>query len=265
MNKKTVYLTFDIEPFWVNIPVRHERINWRTQGDDSYYRFLDIIELCDHLDLKATFFFVAEWGTLYPDALKLCVQKGHAIGSHSAYHDDMTKMSDEEVYNDMLQSKKTLEDIINQEIIYFRAPSFALDPRQLEFLEKAGYRVDSSGTSAIRVFGGENSDQYIVNTSIIRYNLKGFEILGKELTVLGGGYLRIVPPIILKFLAKLDLGNMIYLHPVDFQRNVPYYPQLRYLENIRKQLKFGSMKRKLMILNDAYDLKPLPNPLHDNL
>ena len=265
MSKKTVYLTFDIEPFWVNIPVRHERSNWQTERDDSLRCFLEIIDLCDILAVKATFFFVAEWGKLHPEALRLCLQKGHAVGSHSMYHDDLSRMTDAEAYNDMLMSKEVLEEIVNQKIIYFRAPSFALRPSQLELVERAGYQIDSSGTSAARIFGGDNTTGYIRNKRVIRCNLEGCKIFGKELTLLGGGYLRVVPPLILKYLTQFDLGNMIYLHPVDFQRKVPKYPHLKFFENLRKRAKFGSMKRKLMILNKAYDLKPLPVSPYDNL
>mgnify|MGYP001264474468 CR=1 FL=1 len=255
--KKVVYLTFDIEPFWVNIPVRHSKDDWETIHDASLERFHEILSICDEVQVKATFFFVAEWARLNPGAVTMALSKGHTIGSHSMFHDDMTTLDDQAVLEDMVRSKETLEGISNIKVKHYRAPSFSLLPKQFRLLSLAGYEVDSSSTSAGRIRGGDNFDGTLAGNALKYVTLTGFRIFSKEFTILGGGYLRLVPPILLRFATRWDLGNMIYLHPIDFETAVARYPFLSFSENLRKRIRIGSMRKKIHILSKAYELNPM--------
>jgi peptidoglycan-N-acetylglucosamine deacetylase len=258
MIKKNVYLTFDIEPFWVNIPVRHHKDDWKKLRDQSAKGFYEILEICAELNLKATFFFVGEWARQYPKAVSAAKSMGHTIGSHSHFHEDLTKLSAEQLRSDLATSKKILEDIVGQKIVHFRAPSFSLLPEQMSVVREAGFLIDSSTSNASRVFGGSNKLNFRLE-NFASITQSGLKIFGKEITILGGGYLRIIPPKILRLLVHHDLGNMIYLHPVDFCQSVPYYSFLSWSENLRKKIRVGDMRKKIQILNEAYNLCPLPD------
>ena len=170
---------------------------------------------------------MGEWARQYPKAVIAAKSMGHTIRSHSNFHEDLTTLSASQLRSDLAASKKILEDIVGQKIVHFRAPSFSLSPEQMSIVREAGFLVDSSTSNASRIFGGNNK----LNVSLddfVSIAQSGFKFLGKEITILGDGYLRIIPPWLLRLLANHDLGNMIYLHPVDFYKGVPNGPNTAY-------------------------------------
>ena len=262
MVKKNVYLTFDIEPFWVSIPVRHQKDDWKNLRDHSSEGFYEILDVCAELKLKSTFFFLGEWSRQHSYAVIAAERMGHTIGSHSNFHEDLTTSSATQLRSDLAASKKILEDIVGQKIVHFRAPSFSLLPEQMSVVREAGFLIDSSTSNASRIFGGNNKLNFSLD-DFASITQSGLNFFGKEITILGGGYLRIIPPRLLRLLANHDLGNMIYLHPVDFYKGVPNYSFLSWSENLRKKIRVGNMRKKIEILNKAYNLCPLPDLPHD--
>lgn len=257
--KSSLYLTFDIEPYWVTIPVQHSRSHWEEAVDASVQRFYEILKVCKDLNITATFFFVGLWAKNYPDAVRMAVEQGHTIGSHSLKHDNLLEKDDETLLSDLLSSKKILEDIIHKPVVHFRAPSFSISTNQMRIIEAAGYKYDSSTTDAFRLYGGLNklSNDNVNSLQLIPF--KGMNFLGKSLTILGGGYLRLIPDWLLRALCKCNLGNMVYLHPIDFENSLYWYEFLSLSSNIRKNIRFGKMENKLKILSKYYELHGLPN------
>lgn len=254
--KRVIYLTFDIEPYWVAVPAQHGTNAWTDASDNSHGIFYEILQACKELNLRATFFFVGKWAEKYPKAVRDAHELGHNIGSHSMSHDDMRTLTDAELLEDLIRSRMILEEITGSRVIHFRAPSFSLKPEQLPLIKEAGYEYDSSCTSALRIHGGKN---HYTNSdkSPVRFVLQGMSLFGIELTILGGGYLRLIPTWLLKKLFRYDIGNMIYLHPIDFERNYYWYNFLSVGANVRKNIRMGNTQRKLFELAKHYDLQPL--------
>ena len=79
--------------------------------------------------------------------LQLIHNNGHLIGSHGLKHIARQRLTDNEFFNDCIESKKIIEDIIQDSVIGYRfslsiARSSYFD--SLEILKQAGYKFDSS-------------------------------------------------------------------------------------------------------------------------
>ena len=117
-----------------------------------------------------------------------------------------------------------------------------------------GYRIDSSVTSAGRIYGG-NINAGEVTEKLDYYPLNGANIFGKELTILGGGYLRLLPIMLLRSISHSEIGNMVYLHPHDLSENIIWYNELTFLQNVRKRIHIGNTFQKLGVLRENFEFE----------
>lgn len=85
----------------------------------------DIVSICDTLDkynAKATFFAVGDWAEKYSDSVKLLHDRGHEIGNHSYNHAHYSKLSSQQMIDDMDKCDNILENIIGEKPYLFRSP-----------------------------------------------------------------------------------------------------------------------------------------------
>ena len=253
--KNKLYLTFDVEPFWTNIPERYERYSWGKVFDESEKYTNLFIDYCQMNNLPATFFIVGKWAEMHSDVVKRISRCDlFQIGSHSYWHEDVAKLSDRDFLDDAIASKSILEDLTGQKVIRYRAPSFSIQPHQFELLHQVGYRIDSSVTSAGRIYGG-NINEGEVTEKLDYYPLNGANVFGKELTILGGGYLRLLPKMLLRSISHSEIGNMVYLHPHDLSENIIWYNELTFLQNVRKRIHIGNTFQKLGVLRENFEFE----------
>lgn len=250
-----LFLTFDVEPFWTNIPVRYSRDSWKTENDSSVFWTNAFIEYCEKNNLSATFFIVGKWAQLNEKVVKRIAKNlNFKLGSHSFWHEDLAIKSDKDFLEDVSSSKKIIEDLTSLEITRFRAPSFSISFNQFYLLEEAGYKIDSSMSLAKRIYGTEYKP---INTSIKLVPFEGAELFGRNLTLLGGGYLRLMPTSILRLFSNRYLGNMVYLHPHDLPNKIDRFDKFTSSENLRKTIRFGDMFKKLDVLSNNRGFKAL--------
>ncbi|MDB0018414.1 polysaccharide deacetylase family protein [Planktomarina temperata] len=246
---KKLYLTFDVEPCWLDIPVQHTRAEWSSFDRVSYEQTMYFADLCKANDWQCTFFIVGAWAQQFPNAVRRLKDLGFDIGSHSYWHEDLSLLNRRDFLAEVILSKNVLEDIIGDNVDVFRAPSFSIHPWQIDILAEAGFKRDSSITYGAR-YKGKQKSQYKISSEIVEYSMRGWSVLGNELTILGGGYLRIIPTTCLKFMKTLDLGNMLYLHPHDLpsQIDLSNYGHISRFNKTKKKIRNGSMIEKLHIL-----------------
>jgi hypothetical protein len=107
-------------------------------------RFLDF---CDRLGVKATVFVISEdfkWREA-KDVLRMCIESGHEIGSHSRSHKyDLSRQSKEVMQREVLGSKVEIEDTLGTEVLGFRGPGYNLSEQLLKEIADAGYEYDST-------------------------------------------------------------------------------------------------------------------------
>jgi hypothetical protein len=107
-------------------------------------RFLDF---CDRLGVKATVFVISEdlkWREA-KDVLRICIESGHEIGSHSRSHKyDLSRQSKEVMQREVLGSKVEIEDTLGIEVLGFRGPGYNLSEQLLKEIYDAGYEYDTT-------------------------------------------------------------------------------------------------------------------------
>jgi polysaccharide deacetylase family protein (PEP-CTERM system associated) len=96
---------------------------------------------------KATFFVVGWIAERFPNLIREISGQGHEVACHSYDHQVIFNRTPNQFREDIRRSKKTLEDIIGEAVIGYRAPSYSITRKSLwafEILIEEGFRYDSS-------------------------------------------------------------------------------------------------------------------------
>ncbi|MFB9248685.1 polysaccharide deacetylase family protein [Sphaerisporangium melleum] len=89
-------------------------------------------ELLDTLNkhkAKATFFLLGRKVASRPELTQRIVQEGHEVGNHTWDHPDLTKLSDDEVMQEMSSTSDVIEQTIGERPAMMRPPNGATDAR----------------------------------------------------------------------------------------------------------------------------------------
>ena len=88
-------------------------------GTDYTDKLLDIMA---EEDVKCTFFMVEFWTKKHPDYVKKIFDLGHEIGTHSATHPYMSRLSKSAIEKELNTSCAAIENITGKKVEVFRAP-----------------------------------------------------------------------------------------------------------------------------------------------
>ena len=106
-----------------------------------------LLDLYEKYNVKATFYFVADFARQYPEIVKMVQPAGHEVACHGLIHDyshAFDVMNLDEQIRDLLEAKKILEDIAGEEVISFRAPALRVNSDTPKALQTVGFKIDSS-------------------------------------------------------------------------------------------------------------------------
>lgn len=271
-------LTVDVED-GVNIAMK-DFFNVRMDPTDRVLSNMDtILTLFDRNHVKATFFILGEVVDKYPELLRRIDEEGHEVGVHGYNHDQIFRLTPGKFEKELYRAKSLIEDITGKQVNGFRAPAFSINQKTawaLPVIAKAGFTYDSSifPSRSLR-YGWKGFSK-----NICRLNLDGTmklmevplsvsRILGRDIPVGGGGYLRYFPLWWTRKALKeimLERPVIIYLHPYELDREE--YPNFFYkaLESAsfkkQAQLRFyrfkkGTMESKLDQLTKELECAPM--------
>ena len=215
-------LTFDIEEWYI------EKVynGGRTKQYLQYYNYFDrILDLLDQYGIKATFFCVGGMATDFPNVVRQIAERGHEVGCHSNTHQWLNKMTRKEALEDTRKAVDSLEQVIGQKVVSYRAPAFSIGESNkwaFEVLAECGIECDASVFPASRDFGGFPQFKEHVPTlvsyqgiTIKEFPIPTTKLLGKEFAYSGGGYFRFFPLWFIQNRMDKSDYNMIYLHIGD--------------------------------------------------
>ena len=236
-----------------------------------------MLGLLNDTNKKATFFILGMLAQHRPDLVKKIAAEGHEIGLHGQNHINMRKLTREQAYNDIDDSKKLVTDIIGAPVFGYRAPYFSIDETNLyvlEVLTELGLIYDSSifpiklKRYGIANFNKEDALYILPNgKEIVELPLTVAAFNGKDIPIAGGGYIRAFPKFFLnKMFRKLDSNHqnvMLYMHPYEFDNNrincSTNYPEKNnysgvktFLINLRWNLFRGTIRNKIQSLLQQY-------------
>lgn len=238
-------LTFDIEE-WFHILDNDSTLNekqWNKYEDRIYQNMDKIFDLTQSHNLNATFFIVGWVAKKYPKIIKRIDDFGFEIGSHTHMHQLLYRQSRNEVEKDLNDSIETIEDIISKKVKCFRAPGFSITEKNkwaFEILANNGITHDCSIFPAGRAHGGYPSFNKSIPTKldvmgyiIKEFPINTFSVLGKKFIFSGGGYFRVSPYLLTKYMTKKSKYVMTYFHPRDFDPNQPIINELNFLRKFK--------------------------------
>lgn len=222
------------------------------------------LELLNKYNIKTTFFVVGELVSQYKNELEMVLTHGHEIALHSFAHQRPLNLSIEEFREDTVKGLKVLKEILNVVPKGYRAPCFSLDRERLDILKNEyNLKYDSSkikfdshdlyGRIDVEDFLKVKNDIYLKD-EFLEFEASSVEFLGKNVPVSGGGYLRIFPWFLTKFLLKKYLktqGNyFFYIHPFEFSKNY----NIKVPENTNLKTKFRFKLGRKSVENKMHKL-----------
>jgi polysaccharide deacetylase family protein (PEP-CTERM system associated) len=188
----------------------------------------DILDLCDSLGRKATFFTIGRIAESAPQLLRNIAARGHEIAYHSHNHVSLTREQPERFKRESARDKDRLEQLTGQKVIGFRAPRFSLTPQSLwalDILGELGFRYSSSimPTDA-SLFGFPDMPRvpFAWPNGMTEFPVPVATIGKYPVPYLGGIYLYSMPFFVSRlFLSRAGAGEVLwtYTHPYDFDRD----------------------------------------------
>jgi polysaccharide deacetylase family protein (PEP-CTERM system associated) len=233
-------LTFDVEDWFQVENFRHilPKETWDSQLQgrviDSTHKILDLLDTIEVSRLRATFFILSWIAKRFPGLVREIAGRGHEIASHGNSHAVTGSLSDNELKNDLDESKNRLEDIIGLPILGYRAPSFSVSSRLIEMLKGVGYVYDSSYNSfskhgrygSISLASTKRSGNcYLFANGMIEIPISNINLSKFIIPWGGGGYFRLIPIMFyiagVKAVLKKEGNFVFYSHPWEFDANQP--------------------------------------------
>jgi len=154
----------------------------------------------------ATFFVVGEILEEIPELIDQIKENGHEIGFHTMTHKKLHEIKTKEKFEMELEK---FRNIAGKDVKGFRAPTFSLDASTswaIDCLKEFGYSYDSSIVPVkTKMYGLSKAEKYpykISSSSLEKHDSKSeiwefplmkTKILGKNIPVGGGFYLRTLP------------------------------------------------------------------------
>lgn len=118
---KNIYLTFD-------------------EGYEAGYteKILDVLK---NKNVKATFFITAHYLNTQPELVKRMIDEGHIVGNHTVNHKSMPSLSDEEIYSEVMDLHRVINEKFQYEMKYFRPPMGEFSEKTLSLTNSLGYKT----------------------------------------------------------------------------------------------------------------------------
>ncbi|MBR6779089.1 MAG: polysaccharide deacetylase family protein [Clostridia bacterium] len=176
----------------------------------------EIMSVCDSYGVKATFFLVGFWIEKYPDMVKEIYNNGFEIGIHSNTHPDMTKLSKNEIREELTTNIELIKNLTGFTPKLFRPPYGYYNNNLIEVCDELSlscieWDVDSldwKGLSASQIAGRVTSKSK--NGSIVLFHNNSDNIID--------GLKLVLEHFKLKQTSVVPIGQLIYYN--DFTINI---------------------------------------------
>jgi peptidoglycan/xylan/chitin deacetylase (PgdA/CDA1 family) len=97
---------------------------------------LQLLELLDRYQAKATFFLIGKYVRHRPETLRAIQAAGHAIGNHTDNHPNLIFVPAEKLRQELDSCSKAIEDALGQTVPWFRPPFGGRRPAVLRMVRE---------------------------------------------------------------------------------------------------------------------------------
>lgn len=254
--QKYAVLSMDIED-WYHLDY------FSGKETDQSYSMLDgvinYIELLGKYNIKTTFFTLSELADSAREIILYAASQGHEIACHGKDHVRPVLKDVDVFYQEIVEAKDTLSNLIGQEVIGYRAPCYSIDRECYDAVMAAGFKYSSSKIAfnqhpLYRELDLDDFEQpglgiYCKN-GFYEFELSTQPFLGKSIPVSGGGYIRILPWIFMKAMIGSYLNSselyVLYIHPFELShRKMPEVRGISALTRARANAGLGGVKNRI--------------------
>lgn len=240
-NPTKCVFSVDVEDWFhiLDVPKAPDPSQWGTLPSRVEANFLRLLDLFSEEQKQVTCFFLGWVAERFPHLVREAAIRGHEVASHGYSHRLVYKMTQKEFRDDIRRSRLLLEDIIGSPVIGYRAPGFSATQATPWFFEEVsdcGYLYDSSVFPARRSHGGDCNGRLepysLLSGRLIEFPISQSHIGPLRLCFFGGGYLRLFPYRVIRFMGKrrIDKGKSLifYVHPREIDPGHPRIPMPLY-------------------------------------
>ena len=192
-----------------------------------------LIELFEQYGVKATFFTLGWVAERSPELIRAIVEAGHELASHGYDHTRVTQLDPATFREDVIRTKKILEDISGTGVTGYRAPTFSIDrstPWALQTLLETGHRYSSSVYPVKHdLYGSVGAPRFPYHekqSGLLEIPISTVELLGRNIPCGGGGYFRLYPYAFTRWcfrrINRREAHAVVfYLHPWEIDVDQP--------------------------------------------
>lgn len=231
-------MTVDVEDYFhvsalASAIPRSEWPNMEFRADASTHRLLDMF---DQASVSATFFVLGWVADRHPDLIREIARRGHEIACHGWSHQLVYDQERATFREEARNSKALLEDLTGKPVRGYRAASYSITAKSLWALDDLidlGFEYDSS-IFPIRhdrygIPDAARAPGHIASPSgrqIVEFPLTTATMLGQRIPCSGGGYFRLLPFAVTRYLLERVNGKdrlpfIFYLHPWEIDPGQP--------------------------------------------
>jgi len=217
-------------------------------------------EILTNYQISSSYFVLGELIIPLARTLHQLAEEGADIGVHGWNHMRPLLMEPMKFKTELERTKKVLEDVVQKPVLGYRAPCYSLDRERLETVRDIGFAYDSSRIlfkehplySVLNITGFfEQIPNVFRSDDFFEFQLSSLPILGRNVPISGGGYIRILPWFLMDKLIKKYLCHneiyMFYIHPFELSRKRhPLLPKgISVSTRMRFTLGLGGVEKKL--------------------
>jgi polysaccharide deacetylase family protein (PEP-CTERM system associated) len=216
-----------------------------------------ILALFEQHGVKATFFTLGWVAERFPAVIRRMIDAGHEVASHGWSHVRVTQQTPPQFKEDVLRTKKLLEDISGQAVLGYRAASYSIGESNLwalEVLAETGHRYSSS-IFPIRhdLYGMPDAPRFAFRpdgADLVEFPVTTVRLAGRNLPCGGGGWFRLVPYAGMRWALRrvnsVDGEPVIfYFHPWEIDPDQPRQEGLDRRTRFRHYLNLDRMETRL--------------------
>lgn len=265
-------MTIDVEDYFMvsafSDVVRFE--DWPRHESRVEMNTRVLLNLFEKHGVRATFFILGWIAERHPGLVRDIQRAGHEIASHGYNHRCIFDITPAEFREDLRRSKAILEDITGAPVIGFRAASYSIIRQTLwalDILIEEGFAYDSSIFPILHDrYGLVDAERFphVIKReggSIREFPPSTYRLLGQNIPVAGGGYLRLLPLKLTKAAVRSINEKekniaILYLHPWETDTEQPRLNG-RLISRVRHYLNLASTLPKLTALLQEFKFKPI--------
>ncbi len=242
-----------------------DRGTWSTLPDRVEANCDRILEMFAQADVLATFFTLGWVAQRHPALMRRIAAAGHEIASHGWDHARVFTFDRAGFRDDLIRSRKVIEDAAGVAVTGYRAPSFSIDGRTpwayMELAEQ-GYAYSSSvAPIAHDHYGWREAPRFAFRplpwSDLIEIPVTTAEFAGRRLAAGGGGFFRVLPYAFSRWAIRQVNDRdgrpaVFYFHPWEIDPAQPRVGHAPLRSRLRHYSKLDGMAAKLRLLIDDF-------------